>query len=204
MQKRKILMIALGVTDEWNPLPLFREWRETIPMIRLLGFATPMLTSRATAKEWSKEARATLGVYGWRGTTFEMHDWTIGETYLKLRDVFDRGPFSPILFPPDQALSNEAIAVVASGDTTKGLPAMSVCGEYKLVDSYDPKVTVLPFETNATNDGTLALFITPRTDIPKLLETLQAAQAEMHFISPTHNQRSAKGTHFPQLKEAKL
>ena len=203
MDKRKIMLVALGVTDEWNPLETFKRLLVDVPLARIVGFGIPMELSRDVVKDWDTTARATLGLYGWRGTSFEMHDWTIGETYLKLRDAMDRGPFSPLLFPPDQSLSNEAAVVVAKGDGTK-LPPLIVCSEYNFADGLQPEMTVLPFATDAANDGTLAVFMSQDVDIPKLVEVLKTLQTEAHFIDPIANSRKSKGRQHAHIEEVEL
>ena len=203
MDKRKIILVALGVTDDWNPLGVFKQLSDAVPLSRLVGFGIPAALSREVIKEWDATARVTLGLYGWRGTSFEMHDWTIGEAYLKLRDAFDRGPFAPIIFPPDQSLSNEAVVVLAQGDGDK-LPPLVVCSEYNVADGLQPEARVLPFATDATNEGTLAVFMSKDVDIPKLIEVLSTLQTEAHFIDPIANSRQSKGPQRTEIKEIEL
>ena len=203
MDKRKLLLMALGVTDDWNPIEVFRRIKDEVPLARLVGFGIPRSLSRGVIKEWDREARATLGIYGWRGATFEMHGWTTGETYLKMRDAFDRGPFAPILFPPDQSLSNEAAIVAAKGDGEK-LPPLIVCSEYRVVDMLQPETMVLPFATSASDEGTLGVFMSKDLDMPKLIEVLATLQTEAQFIDPIANARHAKGPEKVTLKETTL
>lgn len=200
MQKRKILLIAVNVSDQWNPIDTFRAIRERLPLARMTAFGVPTRMSREAVKEWSKEPRATLGLYGWRGVSLEMHDWTSGEAYLKLRDSFDRGPFAPLVFAPDQALSNELVAVLSDGDGDK-LPQVGVCGPYHVVDNFDPRTKVLPFAGSSNIEGTLALFVKPDLNVSEFLEIVEAGAAEMHFIDPIANMRNAKGLAPTQLEE---
>ena len=198
MQKRKVLLIAVGVQDLWDPLDAFRAIRERMPLARMLAFGVPTRMDRARVKEWSKEPRATLGLYGWRGTSFEMHDWTSGETYLKLRDSFNRGPFAPLVFPPDQSVSNEAVAVLSDGDADK-LPQVCLVGPHHVVENFDPRVKVLPFVGSTSPDGTLALFIKHDLDVTEFIDLVEAAAADIHFIDPVANMRDAKGLSPTQL-----
>lgn len=202
-EKRKLLLIALGVTDKWNPIEAFRQLKNDVPLARIVGFGVPMQLSRETIKDWDREARATLGMYGWRGASFEMHGWTMGEAYLKFRDSLDRGPFAPIIFPPDQSMSNEAAVVCAKGDG-QHLPPLIVCSEYSVVDSLQPDNMVLPFATDASDEGTLGVFMSDSVDIPKLTEVLTTLQTEAQFIDPIANARHAKGPFKVQLKETTL
>ena len=52
MDKRKIMLVALGVTDEWNPLETFKRLLVDVPLARIVGFGIPMELSRDVVKDW--------------------------------------------------------------------------------------------------------------------------------------------------------
>lgn len=184
MEKRKVIVIALGVDDTWNPKDLAERIREDVPFFRLTGFAIPTRTSRDLTKQWNKaKDKDILGLYGWRGTAFEMHDWTSGETYLKLRDAWESGTYAPMLFAPDMALSNEAATVVANGDGSH-LPPLAFIADPINANTNPPEMRVVPFVTDAQQPGTVGLVISRATVIPKFTEMIKKVQGDLHFIDP--------------------
>lgn len=201
MDKRKIVVFALGVTDKWNPKPMADEIRKDVPFFRLTGLAIPMRTSRETTKEWNKSKdKDLLGLFGWRGTSFEMHDWTIGETYLKIRDAWERGAYAPLLFAPDMALSNEAATVVTHGDGVH-FPPFVFAADTVNANVNPPDMRVLPFVTNANDPGLVGIVISHRTNPQKFRDMINNVAGEVHFVDPIAAATAPKQT--PKVEVAK-
>lgn len=186
--RTKILLMAMGVCDAWDPLEWFKVLRTAVPLARILGFATPTRTSRALVEAWAKEPRATLGLYGFHGVTFEAFDWTLGGAYLRLRRSFELGPYSSFFFAPDGALSDEAIALLGTGDTH--IPVCAIVGEASSVIQIPDRFKILPWlskmKAESPLDFPVGVFISPTTALNELANGLNSNAHQFFFADPHH------------------
>lgn len=190
MDKRKVLLMAVGVSDRWNPLPWFRQLKTKLPLARLLGLAVPTRTSRGVVEAWKREPRAKIGLYGWRGTANEFFGATLGEAYFKLRDAFECGPYDPFFFPPDGAVSSEVLGMLRNGDERVNLPPLAIVGNARDILTMPKGTKVLPFVGDARigiGDMSVGIFLSERTRLEDFERSLVGSTGIYTFCDPGPN-----------------